>query len=543
MPRSELSLLVEELDRELGSGAATGEKIVDMGARLRVWECSCGRSHIPPDAKNVAQAKEYIRTLQGLEHHPVPGRLIPGIFGGKYDRRLRKYIGRPEKVHEISCHEGQLPVLTLKDGEDRRVLALGSPGAGKTFAALRYALLEALRWPNTNGALIAAIGDRRQILWDEFIGLVEPLGWIEGVALQRKQIRLINGVKIDVLAAKAGSRQTGNPLQGRSWDWVVVDESQNVDDRAHREIAARGRRNAKRYRIIETATNEQYGPFLLRKRKFGRQKGWRLVKLTGFGNPWVGADWWTEFLAGEMDEREYAQFILGEDLAPELRLYHDFDDGRHIGPIPRGAKNITADVAYEATRRTGVQWLGFQDFGTLVTCTEFAQCFEVTERDPAGLGYRTKRIWVARDELTSGAGVTADIHARRILQKVSADRLLVVADPHFNTKDTDKSDYRLFEKEGIHIIPASHTKIPREHRYTMMNVLFREDRILLESDANGSPRCPKLAGALLSMERNELGEGEKDRKDKNDQSHWPAAFGYGVYPWEKIRGQGHLRAL
>ncbi len=514
-----------------------------MGARLRLYECSCGRPHAPPNAKSKDEAQRYLRELQGEVHVPRPGRLLPRVYGGRYDKRLRRYVGRPEKIEEISCHSGQLPLLAFDGEHVKRLLALGSPGAGKTFAALRYALLEALKWPNTNGALIAAIGDRRQILWDEFLGLVEPLGWVESVALQRKQIRLVNGVRVDVLAAKAGSRQTGNPLQGRSWDWVVVDESQNVDDRAHREIAARGRRNAKRFRIIETATNDQHGPFVLRKKKFGTKKNWHMLRLTGFQNPWVDPEWWIEFLRGEMDEREYVQFVLGEDVPPELLLYHGFNYDRHLGPIPKGARDVTAEVVYETFRRPGVQWIGCQDFGALVTCTEFMQCWEVLAPNPTGPGSKAKRKWVVRGELTSGPGVTADIHARRVLAMVPTESLIVIADPHVNTADTDKSDYRLSEGEGMHIVRASHQAIKREHRYAMMNVLFREDQILIETDDSGAPKAPRLVESLLQMQRNELGQGERDKKDKNDKSHWPAALGYGLFPFEKIRGATMLRAL
>ncbi len=544
MPRSELSLLREELRRELGTGAASREQVVDMGVRLRLYECSCGRPHAPVNAKDSKQAQAYLRQLQELEHFAVPKKLLPRVYGGRYDRRLRKYVGRPQEIAELECHEGQLPLLAFDDYTVRRLLAVGSPGAGKTFAALIYAILEALKWPNTTGGIVAPVGDRRQLIWDDLQGLLEPLGWIDDVSEKKHQVVLANGVKIDVLAAKAGSKQTGNPLQGRSWDWAVVDESQNVDDRAHREIAARGRRNAKRYRIIETATNDQFGPFQIRLKKFSTTPRWRRVQMTGFQNPWVDPEWWIDFLRGEMTEREYAQFILGEDVPPELLLYYGFDLGRNLGPIPAGARDVTADVVFEHFRRPGVKWIGAQDFGVLVTCTVMIQCWEVQEQRPGGFGTRARRIWVARNEITSGHGVTADVHAKRILDKgYKADELIVIADPHFNTKDTDKSDFRLFERAGLHIVPANHGPIKREHRYAMVNMLCRDGHVLVETDSAGNPRCTDLATSFISMQRNELGEGERDRKDKNDKSHWTAALGYGVFPFEKIRGAGVIRTL
>jgi hypothetical protein len=530
--RARQTELLEQLSRKLDPA----NRYVDCAVQLQVWRCVCGLSHAP-SSQDPGEVKRHTEALRRLSHEPTPSELLPRIYGGKYDRLTKRYVGRADKVVPLACHEGQLPLLTFDEPGVLRVLAIGSPGAGKTFGAVRKGLIEALKWANTIGALVAPTGDRRQILWRDFLELVEPLGWVEDVSVSRKEITLVNRTVIQVLAAKAPSAQHGNPLQGRSWDWVVPDESQNISEESHAEIAARGRRAGKRYRIYETATNAEIPSFRVRLEELKTSPQCRIIRFTGHQNPWIDPEWW-ERLRGDMTDRRFRQFVMAEDVPPELLLYPEFEYRRHVADIPKGARDITAELAFQSYRYEDRHWIAAQDFGRLVTCTVFLKCYEVPDLNPQTGGVRAKRVWFALDEITSGAGVTADIHARRILDRYDAGRVLVIADPHFNTKDSDKSDYALFQQQDLKIVPAYHGRIAREHRYSMVNILLRDDQLFV-----GRGRCKKLVESFMGMQRNDLGEGEKDKKDRFDLSHWTAALGYGLFPFEKIRGVTTLRAL
>jgi hypothetical protein len=427
-----------------------------------------------------------------------------------------------------------VPLLTFDDPGIARVLALGSPGGGKTFAIIRKALLLALDRPNSIGGVVAPTNDRRQIVWRDLVELLEPMGWIESVAETKKEITLANRTTFQVLAAKRASVQYGNPLQGRSWDWCCVDESQNVDDDSQTEIDTRGRRAGTAYRVYETATNAQVPAFRVRLERYKANPLHKILRYSGQENPWTALDYW-ERLRGLMSERDYREKILAEDVAPDLLVYPRFVYGTReaagtVRPRPR-TPSITEQITaakYGAPRKYVVA----QDFGVLVTASIFLRAWP---------GPRPGEVlWWAVDEITSWAGTTADLHARKLLQRYSPEDMVVVCDPHINSKDTDKSDYNLFRAEGLEVHPATHGKISKKHRISMLNALLEDAhgvrRFFVDCDEQQRrPACQKLVESFLSMQYDSNGESEP-RKDYRDMSHWTAAAAYGVFPWERIRG-------
>lgn len=532
MPRSELSLIKERLTKALDPS----RRLVDIAVQLEVWKCKCGHAHAPTDPSPDA-FKRHIEFLRGFEHEPIADYRLGKVYGGKYDTLAKRYVGRADNVVPIKCHEGQLPLLTFNDPSVVRLVSLGSPGAGKTFGVVRRAAIEVCKWPNTMGGLVAPTDDRRQILWRDFLELLEPLGWIDDISYSRKEIRTVNNVIVQILAAKKSSSQAGSPLAGRSWFWAMPDESQNIDYEAHDEILARGRRAGIYYRVYETATNAEVPAFRVRLEQLRQNPGVRILRFTGHQNPWVSPEWW-ETMRKQMSERRFRQFVLAEDVPPELLLYPEFNYQRHVRGIPAGARDVTADLVFKLTQHRDRHFIGAQDFGRLVHATIILKCFEVLERSPTTGDKRGKRIWVACDEITSGEAVTADYHAKRVIRSYDPSKLLIIADPHRNTADEDKADYAQFQRAGLAIIPASPTRIAREHRYDMVNSVLRDDQLFILPG-----KCPKLVESFMGMERNELGEGERDRKDSSDLSHWTAALGYGLYPFERIRGNVTIRSL
>lgn len=462
--------------------------------------------------------------------------LLPRVYGGRYDRIGRRYVGQPEQVQEISCHAGQVPLLTFDEPGVARVLALGAPGGGKTFAIIRRALLNALDLPNSIGGLVAPTGDRRQILWRDFLELVEPLGWIEDVSVSRKEIILLNRAVIQVLAAKKASNQYGSPLQGRSWHWACVDESQNVDDDSQVEIDTRGRRAGIRYIVFETATNAQVPSFRVRLEQYKSSPVHRVLRYAGQENPWVDAEYW-ERLRKLMSDRDYREKILAEDVPPELLIYPRFSFKDHLVKRPANLVDITERVTQERYN-TPRKYVIAQDFGVLVTASIVLKCYAAKGGD---------RVWWAIDEITSYAGTTADLHARKLMQRYNAEDVLVIADPHFNTKEADKSDYHLFQREGLNIRPAVHGKISKKHRIAMVNALLEDAdgkrRLFIECDDNRNTPCKRLVQSFMSLQFNERGEAEADKKDYRDMTHWTAALGYGVFPWERVRGGQSLQVV
>jgi hypothetical protein len=511
LPRSEKQLLIEQIRREIRAD----DRYVDCGARLVVYQ----------------------RDAAGK---PVPFRSLLRVYGGVYDRVQRRYLTNPDgsrvvpaKVHEIACHEGQVRFLTYRKRGVRRVVAKGAMGAGKTESGVRRAFINALERPNSNGGIVAPINNQRTVVWDKFMSLVEATGLIDEVSSAKKQIRLVNGVVIDVLATRKSRRDAGSPMQGRSWDWCVVDESSSADDSAHEEIAARGRTNAANYVVYECTTNDDYAHFVLRMKRYELQpEHYVIMKYYGHTNPFVPLENW-ETLRDTLSDRDYRRKVLLEDIPPERLLYPRFNIARHLRPLAPIA-NSAPDITYKLVKEkwdVPARFIIAQDFGVLVTTSIVLRCFAwPTAND---------RAWFAVDEITSYSEYS-DRHAKLIKQRYNPEELIVVADPHMNTRESDRSDYQLFKDEGLRIYKAAQGNITRRHRIAMLNSMLEDGHgkthFYIDADAGGHTRCKKLTQSFLSLQYDMNGNPETDRKDKSDMTHWTAAVGYGVYPWENLRG-------
>ena len=533
-----------------------------MGATLRVYRCTCGESHVtwPKDkdhSKYFAEPAELVLDKDGK----------PRVWGGRYDRVLCRYVGPAEEVVELKCHPGQIQLLTL-EGDDAygrpleapgvlRVLALGSPGAGKTMGACTKALLNALEAPNTTGGLLGPTGDRRKVVWDSFLEICPP-SWIQQIRRSDNEVVLASNVKVQILAAKSSSVQYGSPLQGRSWDWAVPDEAQNYTDESHGEIATRGRRAGSKYRILETATNAQVPSFRIRLEQFKTSPQCRRINFTGYQNPWVEPAWW-HAMQGDMSERDFREKVLAEDVPPERMVYPRFNYSEHITPVGRLPKwlsdierkrwgklrDVTEDITGDRFNERRAKFILAQDFGVLVNCTIVLRAFRTSSGD---------LIWWACDEVTTNNGST-EYHAYALKKRYDPDDCVVIADPHFNTKESDKSDYNIFQELGWFIKPAVFGKISVKHRVAMFNALLEDGagvangvrgmrRFFIDCDSTGKERCKYLVRSLVSSELDEQGLPEKDRKNgMQDPSHWPSAAQFGLFHWERTRGASRVEVV
>ncbi len=472
--------------------------------------------------------------------------VLPSVYGGRFDRLLRMYVkpdesnGGPLQAQIVQCHEGQLPLLLHNNPAHLRVVALGSPGAGKTFAAVRRALRNALDRPNSIGGMVGPTGDRRLILWRDFLELAEPLGFVKEVRPSKKEITLYNGTVIQVLAAGKPSRARGNPIQGRSWDWCVVDESQNVEEDAMAEISTRGRRAGSSYRIYETCTNASVPEFRLRLERYKESPQVTIVRFKGTMNPWVEPAYW-ERLRGDLSERDFTQLIDVEDVALEQLVYNQFVYGENLRPLPSPHDPDWIDITKSLTLELydhAASWVVGQDFGVLVNASILLKAFR--PRTPFGPDTKAPVTWWACDEITSWEQ-TASVHAMMIKERYpEVNDLLVIADPHFNTKEADKSDYHQFRQARLNIVPSVHGQIPVKHRLTMVNSLLRDankkHHLYISCDSTKRPSCQKLVEAMMSLQYDHTGRPQPPRKDRKDVTHWPDALGYGLYPFERLRG-------
>jgi hypothetical protein len=547
VPKSRKTLLREELQDLLYGGDA---RLIDMGAVLRVYRCSCGIAHAEwPEGKDHSA------------HGPEPAELVlgkdgqPRIWGGLYDPLLRKYVGPSEHPIELKCHEGQVQLLTL-DGNDAygrpldsddvlSVLGLGGPGAGKTYAIVLAAVLDALDRPNSAGAMVAPISQGRDVLYETWDELCLPADWVKPIKRSKSMIVLANNTKVHVRAAKAQTLNVGSPLRSLNLDWADCDESQSYEAGSRKEIAARGRRAGKKYRIREVATNGRNPVFKVELASIKTSKQKRLVRFSGWTNPFVTPEWWQKLRSG-MSDREWKEIFEAQEVSQERRVYGRFELDKNIcpaGKLPLWLDDVTRRKWGDLTECTaellhqhyhanlGWKFILATDFGVLINTSILLRAYRT----------RTNEIlWWACDELTT-AGQT-DMHAHNLVQHYSQDECVVIADPHLNSKAADKSDYEKIKDGGFTIYPAAYGTVTRKSRIGMLNALLCNAqgvrRLFIDCDSGGNHKCPRLVQSLLTSEVNELGLPETERKNGwNDPSHWPSATAWGLYPFEKHVGQ------
>ena len=270
---------------------------------------------------------------------------------------------------------------------------------------------------------------------------------------------------------------------------------------------------------------------------------------------------WERFRANGITTREYQRRVLAMDVGPEAQLYHcwkrrmDGGSPGNLRPIPLGADDVTAEVLAPYLPRGGL--LIGHDPGKRQHVSVFLKAYR----------FRGERIvrWFVVDEVTS-PDTTIDKHVAEVMEKVrkrwrcnlkssadgradpNAPQALVRIDPHTRGGDEHpgRDLYAVWRNAGLVARAAAYNPgtsdpatIKRESRFDMMNTLLcdvrGERRLLVACDDTGVPAASRLVNALESMERDAAGKGEADKKDGNDQSHWPAAVGYALWQIEHPR--------
>lgn len=465
------------------------------------------------------------------ENGPEKAELLPRVYGGVYDKLRRRYVSPPVNVREIPVTRAQVPFVTGEDEGIIREMLLGAPGAGKTFALGDLGARWFLERPNSTWGAVGATNDRRMILWKQFLSLFAPFGWIESAPEKSKEIRLHNGTIIEVIAATAPSKQTGSPAQGRSWAGALVDEHQSIGKESHQEIDARGRRAGTKYKVGSSATNQTHlAEFRVELERFKVNANHRIHRVSGKENPFVDPAFY-EGLRSRYSARDYEALIEGKDVPPEAVVYHQFSYTHNVRPRFANGVDITKRLTKQIIGRA-YPYIAAQDFGVLVNATEILKAYQDPDTE--------ETLWWVVDEIVSVRAL-AQAHARKILSKYPSDAVLVIADPHLNTKDADKSDYAAFRNEGLDIIRAREGKIPIEARVSMVNALLSDadnvHRLFVDVDRHGEPVAPKLVQAFLTETRTADGRTEGRKDLVNDWSHYPSAVGYGLWKFERLRAK------
>lgn len=508
--RSPRRALIEQILQDDG---AYSERYVDLGARLRV-----------------------VRRAEG-ERFGADAELLEKVYGGRYDTWMGRYVGPPEKVHELRAHEGQLPLLLFDDPAVSRVLAIGAAGAGKTMAIVLRAILSVLEHPNAYSGIVAPTHQRLQVVWNKLLGLVGPLGWVAYVRVADSEIGFKNGHAIQFVSAKKSSNQTGNAIAGRDWVVANEDEQQNIDDDALIEVDMRGRVAGLSYRVYSSATNQLIPQFQRRLEEYKRNPQKQILRFAGRTNAFIDPAFY-ERQRGNMSDEQWRRLVEAEEVPLVGAIYPRFSYKDSIRPLPTVAKDVTGSLLFaelEAVPEKGGQPFEYvvgHDWGSRFQASVILKAFLDPETG--------ERLWWAIDEiLTDGAG--PDGHAQEILKRYGK-RGVVIGDPHL-VKRADgaaKTDYDVFRKHGLTVYKAA-SRIDLRHRFAMVNALLEDTtkkrRLFVASDSTGHPKCPHLVESFKMYKYGASGEPEQYDKKTGDVSHATDALGYGLFRFEKIRGQ------
>jgi hypothetical protein len=515
--RSPRKRLIERLE----AGLSETERHHDVACRLRVYR---------RDANGDAQPAEW----------------LPKIYGGRYDTWTRQYGGPAEKVHEVKIHEGQLPLIGEIGTDQRHVANVGPPGGGKTEGVVSVAVALSARRCNAIGGMVAPIGDKRKILWRKYLARVEPFGWISRVSEKNHEIRLKNGTLLQFVAMKKQSRDASSPAAGLDWHWCVVDEEAYIDDDAMREVDARGRINPK-YQIFSSGTNESIHHWQMRLQRYHASPRATVIRYRGLDNAFTRPEHW-EALKADWSDEDYRRFINCEEVPREGRVFPRFSygestatTGQHIGPTPEtrwyqpAGQDITAELTY-AKWQASYRWIVGWDPGVVHSASVILKAYRGTGVD--------ERNWYAIDEVTTKDGTT-EFHARDLLRwfharGVSQTDVLVIGDPHEN-KDTDRSDYIQMRAAGFTTKPSNGgDRIEIRHRVAMTNALLADAngrrRLHLAPSIAGAPQANKLAESLGTLMWGSQGMIDYKHKTELNVAHWADALGYGLFPFERMRG-------
>ncbi len=530
--RSDLTWQKRQQEKTLREVVADPMRFVDIGAVLHVVAADTNGDELISGAPKL----RILRTHR---------------FGGMLDTRANppRITGPGRAPVTWYCSEDQEPVILHADTEPLGQLVYGSEGAGKTMAACLWLYV---RWlevlgERREGGVTAPTTPRITTVRNELFKLWPSSWYTHRVA--EDLVVMADGTRIRLVSTHQQSAADGSRIQGFNWSFCVRDEGQD-QIAAHADIESRGR-SAKggRYKQLITATAKDESSWRTLRDSLAASGLWLRRTMLGVRSPFVSPTFW-EAKRKTMTAREFARRVEAQDVGPERMLYSGWTRDL-IRPIPANARRVTSQVVAAKTGNASHALLVGHDPGAYKAASILLDAYRIP-----GNG---SLLWWVRGELFT-TGATSEQHGLQLLQLVQTrfgynikgipERMHVRSDPYGHSEShPDRDVYLTWLRLGIDIKAAQYSKtgtgngqIGREARIEMVNRLLCDaegtHRLFVEPDDVGRPLAPRLVASLESLERDESGRAERDRKDSNDMTDAPAALGYGLWPWEKEAATG-----
>lgn len=538
---TEESLAIRKIAREVNERVYGFGRLVDIGVELSVIRLD----REGPIALDSGRRVSVVRTHR---------------WGGILDTKdsAPHLVGTSKAPRKWMCSEAQEPIILHHDSDPLGQLVLSGEGAGKTTA---LAMWHHRRWVIDGignfreGGQTAPVLKRLGLVKQEFLNLWDSR-WCHYVARDDFEgFELCDGSRIRFQHTHRQSAAAGSPIQGFNWSWAGRDEMQDQVD-VHPDIESRGRAaKGGKYKQLGTATAKDDPEW--RTLRDGLIEGgqWIRRELRVADSPFVAANFLEIKRRSGITDREFRRRYMAEDLPPESRLYFNWDRAQNIRPVPLlGAKKITSIVLSRKTGNPQHALLIGHDPGTAKAASIFLDAFEVKgEPEP---------VWWVRAELFT-LHATTEQHGLDVLA-LARKRFFVNLRPgqeiaHVRAMPVGQSDdkpdldlYRIFKRVGLDTKAAQYKKdgtgtgqIKKDSRIGMINRLLCDAvgrrRLFIDCDEHGRPVAPLLVEAFETMERDERGRAETDKRIGHDKSDPADALGYALWPWEKESAAG-LRA-
>jgi hypothetical protein len=470
-------------------------------------------------------------------------------WGGVIDTKAipPRLVGPSRSPKEWMCSEEQEPIILHADTQPLGQLVIGAEGGGKTTA---LAMWHHRQW-------IANLGEFR-----EGLQTAPTLGRLGNVQREMQKLwrpswayyanrddfqgfELCDGTRIRFVSTAPRAQKQGSPIQGFNSSWAGRDEMQD-QIAVHADIESRGRAaKAGRFKQLATATAKDDPEWRTLRDQLVAGGQWSIARLLIADSPFVAANFLAVKRASAITDREFRRRYLAEDLAPESRVYFNWDRKENLRAIPRiGARKITSIVLGRKTGNPRHSLLIGHDPGTAKAASIYLDAYEV----------HGEVCWWVRGELFT-LHKTSEQHARQVLSFIrdqfgvnqSPDREIahVRAQPVGQAEDRPDLDvYRIWRRVGFDIKAAQYKKdgtgtgqIKKDTRIEMINRLLGDAsnprRLFIDIDEHGKPVAPKLVEAFETMERDHRGRAEHEEKDEKDPTDSPCALGYALWAFEK----------
>ena len=470
-----------------------------------------------------------------------------------------------EHAEEVIFHPGTLPKWQLVQG---------SEGSSKTVSIAQWLYLNGVLpyvGMDTEAGFTAPIEKRI-----EHVRREAARHWPAGTYrynVAQKLYTFFAGPRVQLVSAHIRSEAEGSPLQGYSFVVVASDELQD-HHALDADIISRNRDPRGTGKRLASSTFKDSTDWRNFKASAESNPDWFIRRLLGRDSPFISPEHWERMKRG-MTDREYRRRVLAEDVGPERQLYYSWKRHLEIGgkvaagnlrPRPLNATDVTRRELARYASNAGL--LIGHDPGKRQHVSIFLKAYEFpgdNRRDAQNRPLPPLVRWFVVDEVTTPE-CTVEAHVAQVLERIrakwkcnlldaytggpsqNAPTALCRIDPHTTsgTEHPGRTVYSQWRRAGIQTMAAAYndqqkpTPIKVEERIDLLNTLLcnvdDERRLFVLSDDGGTnPAAPELVKAFESMERDEAGNAEWERKDASDRSHWPSAVAFALWLIEKPR--------